>query len=671
LSIHQIGTKEGSTMSNVSGPGRRRPTVSTAGTHGTSHAGAVPPQVQAKAAQKAAKTVIADRTGTAKGSHGAAETAALAHAKEKLVSGDVGAKFASGLKDLGSFATKLGKGIHSAEDFMGKLTGALDKTMKGLQDGMQFAEKLGGFENQLKGTFEALTNITKTVMQLADSLKALLGGGQTAPAPAQGGPAPAQGGPAPAQGGPAPAQGGPAPAQGGPAPAQGGPAPAQGGPAPAQGGPAPAQGGPAPAQGGPAPAQGGPAPAQGGPAPAQGGPAPAEGKLPIPELDWKPDTHTSSSDISGGYDNQQDLRTSGGTTTQWKEVTEKQTIMETKQVDKVRDLPPKEKTGPAVFYPNDIPKPGTERTVTPENKKYATDFIEKNLDDLKKPGAKLDITGLCSAPASDAYNMALGQRRAVNTREAFAQVLKDKGFSDEKINELLPKESELKSKGNREAKVGVNDGIDKQQSDRRTDVKLTVPGGKEKYTETVQVPKEIEVKKQVPVTVQKPIAVAADNQIGGPGMNIGAHVEIKQLPNGDWDLKTSDSSKPIDMDALMKNYYGGGDPAAALSGQLSAQQANLGQWAQPVNNLLTGALNGNPSAAAFQAPLQQFGQAMRNDLLSRPDLQGPPRKSIEGLASRVDTAAARTMNDLNSLIASYSAGGGDGGRGPVGVQLDY
>ena len=187
-------------------------------------------------------------------------------------------------------------------------------------------------------------------------------------------------------------------------------------------------------------------------------------------------------------------------------------------IEKVRDLPPKEKTGSAVFYPNDIPKPGTERTVTADNKKQATDFIDKNLEDLKKPGAKLDITGLCSAPASDAYNMALGTRRAVNTREAFAQVLKEKGFSEEKIHELLPKESELKSMGDRQAKVGEKDGIEKQRSDRRTDVNITVPGGQEKYTENVPVTKEVEVKKQVPVEVSKPLNPSSPtSQIGGPG----------------------------------------------------------------------------------------------------------------------------------------------------------
>jgi hypothetical protein len=101
------------------------------------------------------------------------------------------------LKDFGSFASKLSKGFGDVGQFLSKLNGALDKTLKGTQDGMQLAEKLGGFENQLKGTFDALTNLVKTGLQILETFKGFslvaprrLLDSQDAPPAASGGAAP-------------------------------------------------------------------------------------------------------------------------------------------------------------------------------------------------------------------------------------------------------------------------------------------------------------------------------------------------------------------------------------------------------------------------------------------------------------------------------------------------
>jgi hypothetical protein len=609
--------------------------ISSEGAQSSNKAGAVPQKVQAKAAEKAAKAVATDRTGTAKGTHGAAEAKALAHAKEKLLSGDLGAKFASGLKDFGSFAGKIGKGIQNAEQFLNKVNGALDKTLKGLQDGLQFAEKLGGFENQLKGTFDALTNLVKTGLQLVDSLKAILGGAAPAQAGATGGAAQQAAAGGPGQAGAAGA----------------------------------AQAG---AAGGAAQQAAAGGPGQAGAAGA------AQGQFSIPGLDWKPDTHKTERGSSGGYAGQTDVRTMGGEATGWKEVTEKQTVIETKSIEKVPDVPPKTQTG-KIEFPNAVPVPGQERNVKPQDVQKARDMLKGiSAEDLRQPGAKIDIEAFASHRGdSKGYdNKALTDRRAIYTRESFVKALSEKGLSKAEIDKLLPSEKELKegkSHGSTKAVHPENAPIDLQQSDRRCDCKVTIPGRQEKYTEQVRVPKEIEVKKRVPVETSKPIGAAADIQLKGPGMDLGAHVEVKMNPDGTWDIKTGDLGKPaLDMDAIMKGQFGGADPLAAFNQQLSAQQANLGQWANPVNNLLVGALNGNPSAAAFQQPLQQFGQALRGDVLGRSDLPSATRKGFESMAGRLDSAASKTMSDLNALISGQNWAGAlsardlVGGQGPIG-----
>src|SRR5688572_8896426 len=186
-------------MSTIRGDQHRprfQPSESTASTKTPKQAAAAKQTAKSEKSVSSAKTAAPDRAVTAKGSQATQESQALASAKEKLVSGDSAAKFASQLKDFGTFANKLTKGFGDVGQFLNTINGALDKTLKGLQDGMQFAEKLGGFENQLKGTFDALTNLVKTGLQLLESFKGLQGG---APPPAgqPGTPAPATGGTAP------------------------------------------------------------------------------------------------------------------------------------------------------------------------------------------------------------------------------------------------------------------------------------------------------------------------------------------------------------------------------------------------------------------------------------------------------------------------------------------
>ena len=172
---------------------RFQPSESTASTKAPKQADAAKQTAKSGKTASSAKTAAPDRAVTAKGSQAAQESKALANAKEKLVSGDSAAKFASQLKDFGTFANKLTKGFGDVGQFLNTINGALDKTLKGLQDGMQFAEKLGGFENQLKGSLRCTHEPREDRPPAPQSFKGLQGG---APPPAgqPGTPAPATGG---------------------------------------------------------------------------------------------------------------------------------------------------------------------------------------------------------------------------------------------------------------------------------------------------------------------------------------------------------------------------------------------------------------------------------------------------------------------------------------------
>jgi hypothetical protein len=271
-------------------------------------------------------------------------------------------------------------------------------------------------------------------------------------------------------------------------------------------------------------------------------------------VDWNPTTHTHSEEHLGGASASTDVRTAGGGPggVDWKDVVEKKTVTEWKTVtesrpvEKIRDLPAKQ-ASTQILFDNAIPLPGADLTrVKPQDVGAARNALAGiSADDLRKPGASIDISAFASARGNSAgyNNQALTDRRAEYTANAFRDALREKGLSDSEINGLI----KTSANGSTQAKAPEGADLHTQQPDRRTDVRINIPGSQEKYTDyetiTKQVPvqREVEVRRRVAVErPTQPIAVAADVnvQTGMPGIGGAGHVEIKQNADGSWDLRT-------------------------------------------------------------------------------------------------------------------------------------